>query len=88
MPDDPIESFERRRYYEQLYQQLPKVIFNDLTGEERNLLQLITVEDRSPKEAAGLLNQDIDEIRWKWNRLKSKLQQRAKSVIRDRPKFY
>ena len=89
MSDDPIERFERRLYYQQLFQQLPlKTIFKDLSEEERDLLRLHIVEDRSAKEIAELLNQDVKEIRWKWNKLSMKLRTRAKSVIKERPKLY
>ena len=79
---------ERRIYYEELYQQLPmNTILKDLTEEERELIQLHIIEERSTKEIAKLLNKDVKEVRWEWNKLSAKLRTRARSVRKKGPEM-
>jgi DNA-directed RNA polymerase specialized sigma24 family protein len=88
MCDDPISDIERRLYYEKLYRQLPmKTILKDLTEEEKDLLRLHILEQRSAKEIAELLDKDVKDVRWQWNQLSMKLRTRARSVVKNPPKM-
>jgi len=82
------DDINRRLYYKKLYQQLPmKGILNDLTEDQRELLELNVVEDRSAEEIARLLNRDSKEVRWELNKLKTNLRKRARTLVAEPPEF-
>ena len=82
------DDINRRLYYQKLYQQLPmKCILNDLTEDQRELLGLSIVEERSAEEIARILNRDVKEVRWELNKLKTNLRKRARALVKDPPEF-
>jgi len=82
------DDINRRLYYKKLYQQLPmKCILNDLTEDQRKLLGLNIVEERSAEEIAQILDRDIKEIRWELNKLKTNLRKRARTLVKEPPEF-
>ena len=62
-------------------------ILKDLTEEERELIQLHVIEERSTKEIAKLLDKDVKEVRWEWNKLSAKLRTRERSVRKKGPEM-
>ena len=62
-------------------------ILKDLTEEERELIQLHVIEERSTKEIAKLLDKDVKKVRWEWNKLSAKLRTRARSVRKKGPEM-
>jgi len=82
------DDINRRLYYKKLYQQLPmKGILNDLTEDQREMLELNVVEDRSAEEIARMLNRDSKEVRWELNKLKTNLRKRARTLVNEPPEF-
>jgi|KBSSwiStaDraftv2_1062776.scaffolds.fasta_scaffold183227_2 DNA-directed RNA polymerase specialized sigma24 family protein len=82
------DDINRRLYYKKLYQQLPmKCILNDLTEDQRELLAMNVVEERSAEEIARILNRDVKEVRWELNKLKTNLRKRARTLVKEPPEF-
>jgi len=73
-----------RLHYKKLYQQLPiKCVLNDLTEDQRELLKLNIVKERSAEEIAGILNRDAKEVRWELNKLKANLRKYSRTLVTD-----
>lgn len=82
------DDINRRLYYKKLYKQLPmKCILNDLTEDQRELLGMNVVEERSAEEIARILNRDVKEVRWELNKLKTNLRKRARTLVKESPEF-
>ena len=80
--DDLANRLEDGIYYEELLKLLPmKVILNNLSDYEKNLLRLIVLAELSIAEAAQALGREPEKVAQDWNRLRAKVRGRARKVV-------
>ena len=81
--EDSVVRIENKIYHKELYEALPwRAILSNLSEDEKRLLSLAYIDERSPNDIAEVLGENVSTVSHDLHKLTIKLRNRIRNLLR------